>query len=76
MTNYYHLTKKELSFISSIQEPVFGLRDQRLSRPVVVQTFKPSCCVSRVYTLGWYKRMVKRNEIDTLLYKYEIFSMF
>ena len=75
MENFYRLTEKELSFISSTQKPIMGANNKRLSTPVVVMIFKPNYTVSRVYTLKSYKRRVKQNEICPELYKYEIRSM-
>ena len=75
MENYYHLTKKELSFLSSIQKPIYGRNNERLSKPVVVMTYKNNSTVTRVYSLKRYKKMVQRDGIYTDVYKVEICAM-
>ena len=75
MENFYHLTKKELSYISGTQKPIIGANNKRLSSPVVVSIYKLNYTVSRVYTLNRFKRMVKQNEINPELYLYLIRSM-
>ena len=75
--NYYRLTINELSFVSSIQDPVIcpSSNDEHSSRPVVVAILKSTGFVSRVYTLSWFKRMVKDGTINSHLYSYHIYSM-
>lgn len=73
--NYYRLTKKELSFITRIQKPVLGSDGKRISIPVVVVSNRLDNVVLRVYTIRWYKKIVKENCIYPSLYNYEICSM-
>ena len=76
MENFYRLTKKELSFISSIQRPILGSDNTRISTPVVVLTNKLNGVVSRVYTLRTYKKKVKLHQINDVVYRYEIRAMY
>ena len=75
MENFYRLTEKELSFISSTQKPIMGANNKRLSTPVVVMIYKLNYTVSRVYTLKAYKTLVKQNKICPELYVFVIRSM-
>ena len=76
MKNYYRLTKKELSIISSIQMPIVGYDNKCLSKPAVVVTFIPTNRVAVVYSLKRFRRMVNQGQISTEFYKYEILSMY
>lgn len=76
MENYYRLTKKELSFISSTQKPIVSTDFTRLSKPVVIVTYIPNNTITRVYSLKWFKKLVKENRLCTELFKYDIYTMF
>lgn len=60
VTNYYHLTKKELSFISYVEQPIRSfITEKRVSSPVVV-LFQRDVVV-RVFSLKHFKAVVRFN---------------
>lgn len=73
-TNFYRLTKKELSFISFIESPVTSkFNGQRLSRPAVVVLHEGR--VIFVWTLSWYRYNVRFSRLNKD-YDYRIYAMY
>lgn len=76
-SNFYRLTKKELSLLTSVEAPVVLSRfGTRLSRPVVIGTSKLTGKVCFVWTLRWFRSRVKIGCPTLREFDFSIFSMY